>query len=146
MNTITIHPQPKKPLTFADIPCGTFIYEGISCVKLNSAAIPDDARNAVKVLNGVLIRVLPWEIVTLPDAPPQQDDTVRYGDLTPDEMFEDPDSSYVFMVSDQQSPHGHLWCQDLSDGRRAWFRGNYRVRRVHSVTITRDQQEGAKSS
>lgn len=141
MNTVTIHPQPRKPLTFADIKAGPFVFEGNDCTKFNAATA--NGWNAVRHHDGELLAMYRGAVVTLPDATPPQGDTVPYGTIDPGEMFEDPDCGSVFMVSDQQSPHGPLWCHDFSDGRRAWFRDNYRVRRLNpgdSVTITQGSE------
>lgn len=147
MNTVTIHPQPRKPLTFADIKAGPFVWDGQPCTKLRYElhSTVADGVNATR-FDGEALRMSPTTIVTLPDAPPE-DDTVSYRDLKGGELFEMqlqfPSGWVAFQLEKEADSEGERWCIRLKDGERDWWIGSTRVRRVHSVTITREK-EGPK--
>lgn len=138
MNTVTIHPPKAKPLTFADIPCGPFIWGDQEYVKVMDSR--DVYCNAVRRQNGERYSMPPNTIVTLPDAPPPQDDTVTYGDLTGREMFEFVEHPPGEVWIKGRTDGGAVLCLNPATGRIMSMPETARVRRVHSVTITQGSE------
>lgn len=143
MNIVTIHPQPKKPLTFGDIPPGPFFFASDE-LKTDEFIKPDTdpgMTRAYRRRDGRPIATTLDSLVTLPDAPPQQDDTVLYRDIDRSEAIQFVDHTPGDVWIKGTTDGGAALCLNLRTGRILSMSAVARVRRVHSFTYTREDKK-----